>query len=353
MPHPYLDAVDGNARLRIGLLSNPLAKTNWRSVAHPRLRALLPEPELAVETPRIDALDATFETLLLERGVNVVILNGGDGTIHHALNSALRVLDRASVALGRPLPSPAFLFVNGGGMNMLARVLGTVGHPVGTVRRFLALARGSRLGSIPRRPIPLLAVREPSGRVRHGYIFGSELVFNALTMYERFGQGYLGLSRLLWEVSAGQALRTDLWHRYGHLLEAPETPLVVDGEVFPRYAAAVATTVPLALAKGLLAAVRGLAAPGTMSGIAVLPVIPEEIIRLIPTLMVAASTPGVRRWPSGGSTPVRRMALAGPYTLDGERFDLHEVRGETGLAPALAPIEVFGTDRIVWGVDLA
>ncbi len=339
MSRRYLEAVETNARVRVGLISNPLAHTNWRSVAHPRLRALLPEPDLAVETPSISALDATFSDLLLARGVNVLILNGGDGTIHHAVNSALRVLDGAARDLGRPLPGPAFLFVNGGGMNMLARVLGTVGHPVRTVRRFLALTRGARLGSIPRRPVPLLAVREASGLTRHGYIFGSELVYNALTMYERFGQGYRGLGRFLWEVGAGYTLKTKLWQRYGHLLDAPKTELTLDDERLPTYAAAVATTVPLQLAKGLVSAVRHVATPGTMNTVTVLPTAPEALIGLIPPLMVGAPAEGVLR------RAVRRIALAGPYTLDGERFDRHE-------APGDAALEVSGTERVIWGVDL-
>jgi hypothetical protein len=225
-------------------------------------------------------------------------------------------------------------------MNMLARVLGTVGHPVDTLRRFLRLTRGARLGSIPRRPVPLLAVREASGLLRHGYIFGSELVFNALTMYERFGQGYLGLGRFLWEVAAGQALKTDLWRRYRHLLEPPATPLALDEEVHPRYAAAVATTVPLQLVKGLVAAVRHVAAPGAMNALAVLPTAPEDLINLIPRLMIGAPADGVLRRTS------RRLALAGPYTLDGERFDRHGEAREAAL-------EVHGTERVLWGVDLS
>jgi hypothetical protein len=223
-------------------------------------------------------------------------------------------------------------------MNMLARVLGTVGHPVRTVKRFLALTRGARLGSIPRRPVPLLSVREASGLTRYGYIFGSELAFNALTMYERFGQGYLGLARFLWEVSAGYTLRTDLWYRFGHLLDAPKTPLVVDGVLFPRYAVAVA--------KGLVTAIPHVASPGSMNALTVLPTEAEALIGLIPSLMIGAPADGVLRSPAPGAPAVRHMALKGPYTLDGERFDRH-------AEPPEAPLEVMGTERVLWGVDLS
>lgn len=341
----YLASFHANARVRPGLVSNPLARTNWRAAQHPRLRALLPEPDNAVETPSIADLDATFERLFFDRGVNVVILNGGDGTIHHALNSAIGVIERASRDVfgegDTLLPMPLFLFVNGGGMNMLARVFGTRGDPVRTARRFFALARGSTFGALPKRGVPLLAAEDGQGRRRYGYIFGSEIVFNALTMYERFGQGYPALTRFLWEVGAGWTFRTELWFRYGHLLDAPRSALVIDGCPFPSYTAAVATTVPLQLVKGLVAVVRRVATPGTMNTVAILETDKGAIIQRIPQLMVGAPADGVLY---GSGT--RHLSLRGPYTLDGERFDRHD-------EPPDAPLEVRGTTRVVWGIDLA
>lgn len=330
----YLAGLDPNARVKPGLLSNPLAKTNWRTVGHSRLKRLLPAPEAAIETPSINALEPALEALLFEHAVNVVILNGGDGTIHHTLNAAIRVTDRHRVRM------PLFLFVNGGGMNMLARVFGTRGHPVRTFDKFLSHIRGARFGSVPKRGVPLLAAREPDGTMRHGTIFGSELVFNALTMYERFGQGYGGLLRFLYEVAAGYALRTELWNRYGHLLDAPTTPLEMDGDVFPRYTSVVATTVPLQLVKGAVATFRRMASPGGMNAVGVLPIDKGEVIALIPRLMIGAPAPGLAY-----RDDVHRIVVRGAYTIDGERFDRH-------AGDPQAPLEVVGTQRVVWGVWL-
>jgi len=324
-------------------VSNPLAKTNWRSVAHDRLVELLPEPDASRETPNLAALEPALEALLFEHGINVLIVNGGDGTIHHTLNAAIRVVDREAQRLGRRVPLPLFLFVNGGGMNMLARVFGSRGHPVRTLEKFLRRARGARFGSLPKRGVPLLAAREQE-LVRYGYIFGSALVFNALTMYERFGQGYPGLARFLYEVGAGYAFRTEIWHRYGHLLDAPATPLVIDGDSFPRYTSVVATTVPLQLVKGFVATVRKMASPGGMSVVAVLPTDKGEVIRTIPWLMLGAQSDGIVY-----RHDVHRLALHGAYTLDGERFDRGSARGDD---PTDTPLEVIGTDRVVWGVWL-
>lgn len=358
----YLRGLEPNARIRPGLVSNPLARTNWRSVGHDRLVAILPEPAASRETPNLDALEPALEALLFEHMINVLVVNGGDGTIHQTLNAAIRVVDRAAARLGQRVPLPLFLFVNGGGMNMLARVFGSGGHPVRTLKKFLVRTRGSRFGSLPKRGVPLLAVDEtPTGDggasppathasdLRYGYIFGSELVFNALTMYERFGQGYPGLARFLYEVAAGYALRTELWNRYGHLLDAPTTSLTIDGTVYPRYTSVVATTVPLQLVKGLVATVRTMASPGGMNAVAVLPTDKGEVIAAIPRLMVGAPTPDIVY-----RSDVRCITVHGAYTLDGERFDRDAGRSSRASQATTtpAPLNVIGTSRVVWGVWL-
>ncbi|PKN56555.1 MAG: hypothetical protein CVU56_15490 [Deltaproteobacteria bacterium HGW-Deltaproteobacteria-14] len=337
----YLGAMRSNSRVAPALVSNPMARTNWRSVAHARLVSLMSDPRACLETPSPDALGQALNYLLFERHANVVVVNGGDGTIHHTLNAAVRVVTAASAVIGKPVPLPRFLFVRGGGMNMLARVFRTRGHPVRTLERFTRRARGARLGTLPTRGVPLLGVTEPDGSERLGYIFGSELVFNAMTMYERFGQGYPGLARFLWEVARGYAFRTALWHRYEHLLDAPETPLVIDGEVYPRYTSVVATTVPLQLVKGVIATVREMSAPGTMNAVAVLATDKGEVIRRIPQLMLGAPAAGVTY-----RHDVGELAVYGPYTLDGERVD--RLNGNQA-----APLRVRGTRWVVDGIWLA
>lgn len=318
-----------------------MAATNWRSVAHARLVKMMPDATACLQTPSVDALPGALNYLLFEKHANVLVINGGDGTIHHTLNAAIDCVTTASEALGQSVPLPRFLFVNGGGMNILARNFESRGHPVRTLRRFFKQARGAQLGTLVTRAVPLLTIEEPDGATRHGYIFGSELVYNALTMYERFGQGYAALTRFLWEVAAGYTLRTELWHRYGHLLDAPETPLTIDDQRYPRFSAFVATTVPLQLAKGLVAPIKRTADPGTFNAIAILPTDRGAVIRTIPALMVGASNPGVR-YPRGA----REATVYGRYTLDGEL--VHRVNGNLD-----APLRVRGSQHVVQGIWLA
>lgn len=329
------------APVRLGLLSNPMARTNWRTVGHDRLVPLLPDTLAAVSTPSLADLDWALSYLLFQRRTNVLAINGGDGTIHHAVNACLRVVDAASALLGSPAALPRFLLLNGGGMNMLARTFDTRGHPRRTVDRFLRRAHGAALRTLDTTAVPLLAVEEPGLKPRYGFIFGSELVLNALTMYERYGQGYRGLSRFLWATGTGLALKTETWRRFGHLLEPPKTPVVIDGVAIPSYAALVATTVPMAILRGALVAVRESPEPGTLGGFLVTETEPARIAALIPRLMRAAlDGPGVR--PLSGA---RAVDLQGPYTLDGELVRRAD-------APP-GPLHLTGTSRLIHGVRVS
>ena len=311
----YLHACELGAPVKPGLISNPMARTNWRSVAHDRLVPRLPDPEAAVSTPSVSDLPSAVEYLLFHKGCNVLAINGGDGTIHHTVNATLAVIDRQSDRFDRHVPLPRFLFLNGGGMNMLARAFETRGHPLLTIRRFLDQTWGRQLSAVATREVPLLAVHQADETCRRGFIFGSELVLNALTMYERYGQGYRGLARLLGEATAGYALKTETWQRYGHLLDPPATPATVDGVTFARYTAAVAATVPMTLVRGLVVTLPDVAAPGTFDGLLITETGRGRVLRLIPRLMRAGGGPGLQLLRGA-----RELALTGPYTIDGERM---------------------------------
>jgi hypothetical protein len=310
----YRAACSAGAPVTLGLISNPLAKTNWRSVAHVRLTSLLSDPKYAISTPSVERVPEAVRELLFERGCNVLAINGGDGTIHSLVQSTIEVLANAQGG-EEELPLPVFLLLNGGGMNMLARTFDTRGHPVKTVRRFLSRFEGAPLGSLTIRSVPLVEVHEPDGWVRYGFIFGSELVLNALTMYERFGQGYRGLVRLLGAISAGVVFETELWRQFGHLLSAPQTPVAVDGVTRAPYACVVVSSVPLTLVLGLIRTLSRRARPRRLEGLIIQETDPLKLVSMIPALLFGHRHEEV--------TPIEdasEVSLCGPYTLDGERF---------------------------------
>ncbi len=299
---------------------------------------MLDDPDLAVSTPSVDHLAGAVTTLLFERDCNVLAINGGDGTIHATINAVVDAIDAAGAGLPTPLPLPRFLLLNGGGMNMLARTFDTRGHPRRTVARFQRHARQRTLGAMRTRVTPMLEVHEPDGTVRRGFIFGSEAVMNALTMYERFGQGYRGLTRFLLEVAAGMVWETEQWARWGHLLSAPWTPLRIDGREVPQYMAVVASTVPMTLLLGMIATVPRPPSLGSLEGLVITETDPNRVVRLIPALMLGKGSESVE--PLAGA---RCLELQGPYTLDGERFPRLESH---------APVRVVASERSIRGIWL-
>jgi len=200
-------------------------------------------------------------------------------------------------------------------MNMVARVVDTRADPVQTTRLLLRVHGGRPLEQITSERLGLLEVRESGERPRLGFVFGSLLVRNALTLYERLGRGYIGLSRLLLRAGAGAWLDTREWRENRHLLTAPEGALWLDGERIQPYAVAVASTIPLSILRGVICALPRLPPPGQLDGLVVKTDAPSEIIRLIPAMMSAGEAPGLRNFRGA-----ERLELQGPYTLDGERL---------------------------------
>ena len=306
-----------SAPIRVALISNPMAQTNWRSVGHDRLVKHMPDPLLCVSTPAPSDIEWGLDHLLLQMHANVLVINGGDGTIHHTLNAMFNLLKEQHRKFGVSVPTPRLLFVNGGGMNMLARVFKTRGHPERTMRRFLRHADQKVLGQLKTINVPLVKVSSKQD-VRHGFIFGSELVHNALALYERFGRGYRGLTRFFTELSKGYLLRNEMWDKFGHLIHPPTTPLEVNGRVHENYGAFVASTVPMTLALGGVRTFTQHPPRGRLNTVNVSARDPRSIITTIPFLMMGSRGPGFHI-----STDVTSARLSGSYTLDGELFS-HE-----------------------------
>ena len=332
----YEKNLSPEASMCLGLISNPLAKTNWRSVAHDALRSHFSDAACAISTNSVEHVPDALRELLFARGCNVIAINGGDGTIHAVLQATIEVLEEVSDG-ERHLPLPVFLLLNGGGMNMLARTFDTRGHPIKTLKRFLRRFSKASLSSLPLRHVPLIEVHEAGGGVRYGFIFGSELVLNALTMYERFGQGYRGLARLFAAIGAGVLWETELWRRFGHLLDPPSTFLEVDGEGPMPYACAVVSTVPLTLMLGAVRALPRRARLGRLEGIIIEERDPMKLVGMIPALFFGQPHAKVTQL-----CDALELSLYGPYTLDGERF--------THL-DALSPLRIRGSQRsfrVLW-----
>ena len=198
-----------NRTLRIGLLHNPLSGRNLKCGMN-GIKAVLNEyPEVAgfeVRTP-IDMTAALSE--LARQAVDVVIINGGDGTVQAVLTALFR---------DRVFPKPPLLAVLAGGTtNMTAGDVGILGSPARGLRRLLdRLGNGIREDGLVQRP--LLEVSAGTGSAQCGFFLGAgglqQLIRRRWTqrngMRIRALRGGLGTALFVGKIAVGLVLKRPL-----------------------------------------------------------------------------------------------------------------------------------------------
>ncbi len=320
----FRERLGPDAPVTLGVISNPFSRTNSRTRLNDRLLPrFVPDHRNAIDTRTTDDLDRALRTLLFDRAVNVLGLNGGDGTLHLAVNRLAALSRDVEAKTGRPLPMVPLLFLNGGTINIVARATGTRGNPLRTLRRFNAMVRGgATLSELPISTLATLAVTVDDGAPCYGFVFGTEIVANALEMYTMFGEGYAGLTRFMAEAVTGYALHTRLWQEHGWKLDPPTTGLRVDDVTWPRYLAAVASTIDLSLMKGAVTAIAVPPGAGFVAKV-ILETHPGKAIRLIPKLMFERADDRVHTLQDPNV-----LEAVGGYTIDGEVFLDRTPRGQ-------------------------
>lgn len=149
--------------LRLGVLSNPLSGCNRKSMH--LVRSLLADREhchLEVRTPR-DVGAALGE--LARQEVEVVAVNGGDGTIHAVLTEVFLRPWQGQV--------PLLALARAGTASMIARDVGLRGSPPAALRRLLAWVNGgSGNALVVQRPI-MKVETPPDHEPLYGMFFGA------------------------------------------------------------------------------------------------------------------------------------------------------------------------------------
>jgi diacylglycerol kinase family enzyme len=157
----------------IGIVNNPRSRRNRR---HPeiarRLRERLGDDGEVIDASTPEELERAVARLRAAR-VDVLGVNGGDGTGHYVLTAFARAYGDA--------PLPPILLLRGGAMNTVAHGHGIRGRP----ERILGDVLVRRRHGLPLRTVArdLLRVSADGGPPCYGFIFGTGSIVTFLEAY--------------------------------------------------------------------------------------------------------------------------------------------------------------------------
>jgi hypothetical protein len=189
-----------NPTIRIGILNNPLSGGNRKGLKKIREAAAAARPEVLqreVQTP-----SDVSETLadFARREVNILVVNGGDGTVQAALTAIFHHCFFETKPALAVLPSA-------GTTSMIAGDVGLKGPRINALQKLFSWANtNSDSATVIQRPV--LKVRVPSLKAPiYGMFFGSAAIYQAthFCLQKIHTRGVRG------EIGAGVALARFLW----------------------------------------------------------------------------------------------------------------------------------------------
>jgi len=307
----------------IGIVNNPRSRRNRRRPGlAARLRTQLGDDGEVVDTSTPEELARAVERFR-DGGVDVVGVNGGDGTGHFVLTALARAFD------GRPLPR--LLLLRAGAMNTVAHGHQIGGGPERILREVLIRRRhGFPLRTVAR---DLLRVTADGGEARYGFIFGTGAIVAFLEAYYGTGHPSPATAALLVARGIGSALLGGPFA--AELTRRERLRVSTDGEEWEdgTYLAVAAGTTPDA-GFGFQAFHRCGEQPGFFHAVGVTGTV-GQLARSLPRLR--RGRPWRRR--VAQDEVARELVLEGNaprYTLDGDLYRAERlVRVETG-----PPVEI-------------
>ncbi|MGE0824509.1 MAG: diacylglycerol kinase family protein [Candidatus Binatia bacterium] len=162
--------------MRLGVLNNLRAGRNPRRSARV-LSFLSQHPEVVhVETNQGEHVPEAL-AILAKRNIDILAVNGGDGTLQHTLTE---ILDR-HVFPQEPLLIP----LRGGRTNLSALGIGSSRRPVAALATALKAIRDGTLAErIVTRPVLRVEIG-PQSEVHYGMVFGTGLIHRAIELTHR------------------------------------------------------------------------------------------------------------------------------------------------------------------------
>lgn len=188
----------------IGVITNPRSRLNKRNPAAMRkLGYLIGDRGSAAATRSLDDLYRVAEEFK-NAGIDILGINGGDGTIHHTITAFVKVYG------DQPLPMVAIL--RGGTMNTIANSYGIRGEPSKLLFELVDRYHNEEPFDVFDKEILRI------GDV-YGFIFGNGVIYNFLDAYYKTGRASPTtaarlLLRAIGSALVGGRLATELTRRF-------------------------------------------------------------------------------------------------------------------------------------------
>ena len=266
-------------------------------------------------------------TAIAERGTDLVVLSGGDGTFMAGVTALTRSLGEERL--------PPIALVPGGTVATVARNWGMKGDPLVLLNRILRVDGAPQ--TITR---PTLRVRgvtkEGALEERIGFIFGSGLVANFFDVYYAEGaRGYPGAARIVARIFA----ESFVGGRYARRVLDPLTCAIeVDGRPLrPKAWSLVCASVVRNLGIHMLVTYRAgedLRRPHFVCS----PLTSSQLGPRMPLVLAGKRIGGAEHFDDLVSEFLVRFDPEGPYVLDGDMLRAREVSVSAG--PALRVVDL-------------
>ncbi len=195
-----VDDIKPGAKPHIGVLINPYSGGNKNGLAAIR-RTIAQYPRIShCDVRKPPEVLAALEDFA-RRGVELVVVNGGDGTVQAALTALFH---------NRPFETmPLLAVLQSGTTSMTARDVGFTGSPVKALEKIFGWADAAAgTARIVQRPV--LQVQAPGHDPRYGMFFGTAGIYQGIEYFHRnvnsrglkgeLGPG-LTIARFLWSAS--------------------------------------------------------------------------------------------------------------------------------------------------------
>ncbi len=309
---------------KIGIVHNPFAKGNLkRPWVGPRLKEMVEDVGVFRETRNIDELPRVAEEFR-DRGIEVMAVNGGDGTLHLALTAFVHVY-------GEGGDLPAVMSLRGGTMNTMSNSLKIKGKTTTILER--AVKRFKEGGEFHERDQHLIRVNE-----KYGFMSGAGYISNFLdAYYSGSSTGPWQAAKLLGRAAGSAVARTSFIKQ---IFTPVEAKVELEGQDLDgsEYTVILACTIR-ELGLGFTPTPRAYDKPGHFHLIAA-DIKPSQVVPKLPAVWLGRDLkhPAIKH--SGTASKVVVTPLAGKmrWMIDGEMYDTDEpLRYSTG--PVIKVIE--------------